>query len=221
VPAVSNTCIVVATLAVVSVPSPKYHFHSVIVAPPEAVDATPLNCTVVAVDGAVGNDVKLAVTPLPTMVKSLEPVPVWPRSSESGGTGRMPKADTRNPFPASFISTTFTALDPISRPTSALDLRNTDTPATKMTSMMRHLYDFCKRRMPHISQIDTSNPPYRPSEPEQHSRTEWETWKLGRQAPTDTVFLQGRAGSTPWRGLGVKRLARGANEEDTLLTSAA
>ena len=38
----------------------------------DAVDSTPLNCTVVAVVGSVGDEVKLAVTPLLTMVKLLD-----------------------------------------------------------------------------------------------------------------------------------------------------
>ena len=62
-------------------PSPKSHFHSETVAPPAPVDAMPLNCTVVLVVGAVGEDVKLAVTPLPTIVKLTAAVAVWPVSS--------------------------------------------------------------------------------------------------------------------------------------------
>src|SRR4029450_10459237 len=47
-----------------------------------------------------------------------------PSTIESGGTGSLPNAATRNPFPDGFSSTAFTALDPMSGPTTALVLRN-------------------------------------------------------------------------------------------------
>src|SRR6185436_17431911 len=47
-----------------------------------------------------------------------------PSTIESGGTGSLPNAATRNPFPEGFSSTALTALDPMSSPTTALVLRN-------------------------------------------------------------------------------------------------
>ena len=47
-----------------------------------------------------------------------------PSTIESGGTGSLPNAATRNPFPDGFSSTALTALDPMSSPTTALVLRN-------------------------------------------------------------------------------------------------
>jgi hypothetical protein len=43
-----------------------------------------------------------------------------PSTIASGGTGSVPNAATRNPRPAGFSSTAFTALDPMSSPTTAL-----------------------------------------------------------------------------------------------------
>src|SRR4030095_7497478 len=47
-----------------------------------------------------------------------------PSTIESGGTGSLPNAATRNPFPDGLSSTAFTALDPMSSPTTAFVLRN-------------------------------------------------------------------------------------------------
>ena len=56
---------------------------------------------------------------------------IAPSTIESGGTGCVPKAATRYPFPAAFSSTALTALDPMSRPTTVLDLANTENLAAK------------------------------------------------------------------------------------------
>ena len=44
-----------------------------------------------------------------------------PSTILSGGTGSVANAETRNPLPAGFSSTAFTALEPMSRPTTAFD----------------------------------------------------------------------------------------------------
>src|SRR6185503_17269265 len=68
-----------------------------------------------------------------------------PSTIESGGTGSLPNAATRNPFPDGFSSTAFTALDPMSSPTTALVLRNilwssasVFCPAVRCTALHRH-----------------------------------------------------------------------------------
>src|SRR3954471_23735456 len=50
------------------------------------------------------------------------PSMIAPSTMLSGGTGSAPNADTRNaPLPAGLSSTALTALEPMSRPTTALD----------------------------------------------------------------------------------------------------
>src|SRR5262249_54940234 len=55
------------------------------------------------------------------------PSMIAPSTMLSGGTGSMPKATTFHPLPAAFSSTAFTALEPMSRPTTAFDLPRPNT----------------------------------------------------------------------------------------------
>src|SRR5438105_802702 len=55
------------------------------------------------------------------------PSMIAPSTMLSGGTGWMPKATTFQPLPACLSSTAFTALEPMSRPMTALDFPRPNT----------------------------------------------------------------------------------------------
>src|SRR5262245_42270738 len=55
------------------------------------------------------------------------PSMIPPSTMLSGGTGSMPNATTFHALPADFSSTALTALDPMSRPTTAFDLPRPNT----------------------------------------------------------------------------------------------
>src|SRR5262249_312825 len=55
------------------------------------------------------------------------PSMIAPSTMLSGGTGSMPKATTFHAFPDGLSSTALTALEPMSRPTTAFDLPRPNT----------------------------------------------------------------------------------------------
>src|SRR5471030_1286932 len=55
------------------------------------------------------------------------PSMIAPSTMLSGGTGSMASAATLKPLPTAFSSTALTALDPMSRPTTAFDLPKPNT----------------------------------------------------------------------------------------------
>src|SRR5439155_464352 len=60
-----------------------------------------------------------------------------PSTMLSGGTGSVPNAATRYPLPDGFNSTAFTALDPISRPTTDRLLLNNPTISLLFSDRLR------------------------------------------------------------------------------------
>src|SRR4051812_20756569 len=60
---------------------------------------------------------------------------IAPSTIASGGTGSLPKATTRKPFPAGRSSTALTALEPMSRPTTAFCVRNKPTDGISPTAV--------------------------------------------------------------------------------------
>src|SRR5215208_5856692 len=76
------------------------------------------------------------------------PSMIAPSTILSGGTGSMANATTLKPLPALFNSTALTALDPMSSPTTDLDLPKPNTGIPNQLTALKYAYS--AKPVPHL-----------------------------------------------------------------------